>query len=84
MKKFIITALAAMFAAAPALAGDLEAYCVAYNEENGGDASGCGCLAEAADAGMAEELMAVQSDADIEALSDEAKEAIAACWPDAA
>ena len=84
MRKLILAALVAGFAAAPAVASDLEASCVAYNEENGGDASGCSCLADAADASMTEELMAVQSDADIEALSDEAKEAIAACWPGAA
>jgi hypothetical protein len=84
MKKFIITALAAGLAVSPALAGDLEEYCVAYTTENAGDPSGCSCLSDSADDTMAAELMAVESEADIEALSDASKEAIAACWPDSA
>ena len=81
MKKLAILALSASFLAAPAFAGDLEAHCVAVTSE-GGDPSGCACLAEAADDAMTEELLAVESDADIEGLSDASKEAIAACWPD--
>ncbi len=85
MKKLAVTAFIAAFAAAPALAnGELEEYCVAYTTESGGDSSGCGCLAEAADDSMAAELMAVASEADVEALSDASKQAIATCWPDAA
>jgi len=83
MKKLIITAIVVGFAA-PAFASELEDYCVDYTTENAGDPSGCSCLAEAADDSMAEELMAVESDADVEALSDASKEAIAACWPDSA
>lgn len=81
MKKLMIAALAAGLAISPAFAGDLEEYCVAYVNESGGDPSGCSCLADAADASMSEELMAVQSDADVESLSDASKEAIAACFP---
>ncbi|MHA7871990.1 MAG: hypothetical protein ACX939_06560 [Hyphococcus sp.] len=84
MKKYLIALASAGFAIAPAFAGDLESYCVEYTSDNGGDPSGCSCLADAADASMAEELMAVSSEADIEGLSDASKEAIAACWPDAA
>lgn len=84
MRKLIITALIAGFAVAPASAGNLEEYCVGYTTESGGDPSGCSCLAEAADDSMAEELMQVASDADLENLSDASKEAIASCWPDAA
>ncbi len=84
MKKLIITALVASFAIAPAGASELEEYCVGYTTESGGDSSGCSCLAEAADASMAEELMAIASDADLENLSDASKQAIATCWPDAA
>lgn len=83
MKKLAIALAAAGFSLTPALAGDLEAYCTEYVTSNGGDASGCACLAETADAGATEELMAVASEADIEALSDSAKEAIAACFPEA-
>lgn len=83
MKKQIVAAIAASFAISPAFAGDLEGYCVEYTTGNGGDPSGCSCLAEAADDSMTEELMAVASEADMESLSDASKEAIAACWPNA-
>jgi len=83
MKKLMIAALSLGFVAAPAAAEDLEDYCVAYTAENDGDPSGCSCLAAAADDSMAEELMAVASQEDIDALSDETKAAIGACWPEA-
>jgi len=83
MKKQIVAVIAASFAISPAFAGDLEGYCVEYTTSNGGDPSGCSCLAEAADASMTDELMAVASEADMENLSDASKEAIAACWPNA-
>ncbi len=83
MKKQMIALVAAGFAISPAFAGDLEQYCIDYSTDNGGDPSGCSCLADTADASMTEELMAVSSEADIEALSDASKEAIAACWPNA-
>ena len=83
MKKLAIAALAAGLFISPAMADDLESYCVSYAEANSGDDSGCACLADRADASMTEELLGVESDADIEGLSDASKEAIAACWPDA-
>ena len=83
MKKLLIAVAAAGFSLAPALASDLESYCVDYVSQNGGDTSGCSCLAETADADATAELLQVQSDADVEALSDNAKAAIAACFPDA-
>lgn len=83
MNKFAIALAFAVFASAPALADDLEGHCEAYAEENGTDASGCGCLAETADAGATEELLAVASPDDLDGLSDNAKAAIAACFPEA-
>ena len=83
MKKLVTAIITAGFAISPALASELEEYCVAYTSENGGDPSGCSCLAESSDDSMAEELMAVQSEEDIEALSEASKAAISACWPDA-
>lgn len=83
MKRFFVTGLAASLLASAALAGDLEEYCVGYTTENNGDPSGCACLAEAADDAMTEELLAVASEEDMEALSGASKEAIASCWPDA-
>lgn len=83
MKKLLIAASVLGLVASPSFAGDLESYCESYTTENGGDPSGCACLADAADADMAEELMSVENEADVEALSDASKEAIAACWPDA-
>ena len=84
MKKLTIALFVAAATLTPALASELEDKCVSYSAENGGDASGCSCLAETADAAATEELLAVQSDEDIEALSDDAKAAIAACFPDSA
>lgn len=85
MKNLFIAASVLGLIASPALAGsDLEGHCEAYAAENGTDPSGCGCLAETADADMTAELMEVASEADLETLSDASKEAIAACWPDAA
>ncbi len=82
MKKLIIALALAGFSAAPVLASsDLEGHCEAYAAENGTDASGCACLAETADADATAELLAVQSEADLEALSDNAKGAIEACFP---
>lgn len=87
MKKLMIAAAAAGFALSPALspamASELQGHCEAYAAENGTDASGCSCLAETADADATAELMAVTSEADLEALSDNAKGAIQACFPDA-
>ncbi len=83
MKQLAAIVLGVSFVAAPALANDLETQCVAYASETSGDASGCSCLAKAADGAMTEELMAIQSEADIEALSDASKGAIASCWPEA-
>ena len=83
MNKLITAALAAAFIAAPALASDLEDYCVAYTQANNGDPSGCTCLAESADDDMTAELLAVASPEDVEGLSQASKDAIASCWPDA-
>ena len=87
MKKILIAfaavGAAAGFSLAPAFAGELETQCEAYAAENGTDPSGCSCLAETADADATAELMAVQSQADIESLSEGALAAIQACWPDA-
>ena len=84
MKKLIIAFAAVGFVTTPAFASsELEGHCVTYTEENGGDSSGCACLAETADADATAELLAVASEADIEALSDNAKAAIQACFPDA-
>lgn len=85
MKKLIAALCVAGFAISPALAGDdLEAHCEAYAEANGGDASGCACLAETADADATAELMEVQGPEDLEGLSASTAEAVAACFPDAA
>ncbi|MFC2951291.1 hypothetical protein ACFOOP_05085 [Marinicaulis aureus] len=85
MKKLVIALAASGFALSPALtpamASELESHCEAYAAENGTDPSGCSCLAETADADATAELMAVASEADLEALSDNAKGAIQACFP---
>jgi hypothetical protein len=85
MKKLIIAAAASglALAFAPAIASELEGHCEAYAAENGSDASGCACLAETADADATAELMSVEGPEDIESLSDNARGAIEACFPDA-
>ena len=84
MKKLIIAIAVAGFSAAPAYASaELEGHCEAYAAENGSDASGCACLAETADADATAELMSVEGPDDLEALSDNARGAIEACFPDA-
>jgi len=87
MKKLIVAVIAgAAFAAAPAFANEVADQCEAYVAENGGDASGCSCLGEAAesDASLTDAIMAIASPADLEAADDATKEAIRACFPDAA
>ena len=83
MKKIAVALVVAGLALAPAVASDLEAQCEAYTSENGTDPAGCSCLAVTADADATAELLAVAGPEDIEALSDNAKLAIKACWPDA-
>lgn len=84
MKKLILAGLFAAASVSPALA-DAEAACEAYAAENGGDASGCACLGEAAaaDAELAAALEAISSPEDLEAADDSTKDAIRACYPDA-
>ena len=84
MKKFILAAALAAFAA-PALASDdVEGHCAAYIAANGGDSSGCGCLGEAAadDAALAEAILAIATPEDLAASDEATKEAIRACFPD--
>lgn len=86
MKTVLIGALMASAAfAAPAFANETEEGCKAYAEATGGDASGCGCLGEAADKdpALAAALAAITTPEELEAASDETKAAIAACFPEA-
>lgn len=84
MRMIAAAAMLAAVGAAPAAASELEDHCVAYTTENAGDPTGCACLADAADEAMTKELLAVASEADVEALSEPSKQAIAACWPETA
>ena len=82
MKKLFAGAVAGGLMLSLAAAGDLESACVEYVEANGGDTSGCSCLADASDDAMTAELLAVESEADLEGLSDASKEALASCFPE--
>ena len=84
VKKMLAAAIIACMWA-PANANDVEDQCRAYVEENGGDASGCACLGDAADgdAELAAAIAAIDSPEALEAADDSTKEAIAACFPDA-
>ncbi len=86
MKKYLILTIAAACLSAPASANETADACKSYVAENGGDASGCDCLGEAAasDATLADALAAIATPADLEAADQSTKEAIAACFPDAA
>ncbi|WP_375201747.1 hypothetical protein [Hyphococcus sp.] len=81
MKKLIAALAVSGFALTPVMASELEGHCEAYAAENSSDASGCSCLAETADADATAELLAVESEADLEGLSDNARGAIEACFP---
>lgn len=85
MKLLLAAALLAAAAAAPAFANETAEACKSYVEENGGDASGCDCLGEAAagDADLAAALAEIETPADLEAADDGTKAAIAACFPNA-
>ncbi|GJL95920.1 MAG: hypothetical protein DHS20C05_23250 [Hyphococcus sp.] len=83
MNKTLALAFSAALLASPAYANEVEDKCMTYAEENGTDNSGCSCLGETADASAAEEILAVTGPDDLAALSDGAKEAIAACFPEA-
>jgi hypothetical protein len=85
MKKTLALVFAAALLIAPASANETADSCRAYVAENGGDASGCDCLgdAAAADAALADALAAINAPADLEVADASTKEAIAACFPDA-
>jgi hypothetical protein len=86
MKVLYVAAVAAACMTAPASANETADACRGYVAENGGDASGCDCLGDAADsdANLADALAAIEAPADLEAADDATKAAIAACYPDAA
>jgi hypothetical protein len=85
MLKPILAAAAVVATAAPAFANETAEACKSYIEKNGGDASGCDCLGEAAaeDADLAEALADIESPADLEAADEATRAAIAACYPNA-
>ena len=86
MHKLIALAAFAALVAAPAMANDAEDQCNAYVAENGGDASGCSCIGEQADAdsAFAEALAAIDSPEALDAADEATKEKIRICYPDAA
>lgn len=86
MLKILSAAALSAFFIATASANDTADHCRAYVAENGGDASGCDCLGEAAagDSALADALSEIESPADLEAADDSTKAAIAACFPDSA
>lgn len=85
MMKSILAAAVFVATAAPAFANETAEACRSYVEENGGDASGCDCLGEAAaeDADLAAALAEIETPTDLEAADEGTKAAIAACFPNA-
>ena len=84
MLKVAIVVLTVATFVAPAFANETADQCRAYVAENGGDASGCDCLGEAAagDADVAAALAEIESPEDLEAADDATKAKISACFPD--
>lgn len=85
MLKYLTAAFAFAMLIDPASANETADSCRAYVAENGGDASGCDCLgdAAAADADLAAALAAIEAPADLEAADQSTKDKIAACFPNA-
>ncbi|HBK90202.1 MAG TPA: hypothetical protein DDZ68_00880 [Parvularcula sp.] len=85
MMKPILAATLFVSAAAPAIANDTAESCKSYVEKNGGDASGCDCLGEAAanDPDLAAALAEIETPEDLGAADEATKAAIAACFPNA-
>ncbi len=85
MLKTVLAASLVLATIAPAFANETADACKSYVEKNGGDASGCDCLGEAAagDADLAAALAEIEAPEDLEAADDATKAAIAACYPDA-
>ncbi|MEL7488015.1 MAG: hypothetical protein AAGJ87_12460 [Pseudomonadota bacterium] len=83
MKRFAIAAVVSASVASPAFAADVEEACKAYAAANDGDPSGCACLANkaAADASLAEAILAIKEPADLEAADEATLAAIGACYP---
>lgn len=85
MLKPILAAALFLAAAAPAFANETAEACKSYVEKNGGDASGCSCLGEAAaaDPALAAALADIEAPEDLEAADEATKAAIAGCFPNA-
>lgn len=83
MKKTLSAALAVALVTSPGFANETADQCRAYVAENGGDASGCDCLGEAANAdpALAEALAAIETPDDLESADDSTKAAIGVCFP---
>lgn len=84
-KLFVMSVVAAAFAA-PAFANDAEDQCNSYVAENDGDASGCACIGQQADAdsAFAAAIAAIDSPEALEAADQSTKDKIAICYPDSA
>lgn len=86
MTRLLSAAAAVVLAAlSPASANDTADSCRSYVVENGGDASGCECLGEAADADadLAAAIAGIEGPEDLEAADQSTKDKIAACFPSA-
>ena len=85
MLRLLSAAALALVALSPASANETADSCRSYVAENGGDASGCDCLGEAADASadLAAAIAAIEGPDDLEAADQSTKDQIAACFPNA-
>lgn len=84
MKKLLFAASCAVMMTSPALADEaFISKCEAFQAEIGADPSGCSCMAEAAASeGVADEFMSLETEADIENLSEDAQAVAASCYPE--
>lgn len=74
---------AALLLQSSGAAAEIADGCREYAAANGGDASGCDCIGEAAaaDPSLMEALAAIETPEDFESADDATKAALAACFP---
>jgi hypothetical protein len=69
---------------APALANDVEAFCVGFAEGNGWDTEPCSCVGDVAsgDQSVADAVLALETAEDVDLMDDAVKEALSVCFPE--
>ena len=85
MGKILLSGLIALGAiATPALANDVEAFCVEFAGGQGWDTEPCSCVGDVAsgDDAVAEAVLALETPEDVDAMDDSVKESLSVCFPE--